>query len=140
MPSIFFDENGNATTFVLTDNLPDSYPISYDEFMRCSDIRFWKLDPVTQEPILKDASEVEAEEFYISPDQFIQELNKMFSPLELESLFTRFQTFTSFLQINDFNSLKSVLNDKVANNIITQEEYLKINTTFKKFKLDLDNL
>ena len=141
MASMFFDENGNAVTFIINENEPGSYPIELEEFGNYPDISLWCLDSSTQLPRLKTAQELElTAERNFDNYKFMQALSVAFDPLELESFNQRFQTFNSYTMIENWPAIKQVLNNKIDNNIITIDEYDKLNNVFKQFGIDLNTL
>jgi hypothetical protein len=142
MPSMFFDESGKATTFIINDNMNGSFPITMDEFNAHPDIHLWCLDSATQKPRLKTQAELDAEKTPVPFNQvaFLRQLATEFTPLEMESLAQKFQTFRDYLTFENWPAIKQILSDKIANNIISQEEYTRLNGVFKQFGVDLDTI
>ena len=142
MPSMFFDATGKATTFIINDNVPDSFPVTLDDFNAHPDIHLWCLDPSSQSPRLKTQTELDVEKTPTPFNQinFLRQLAIEFNPLEMEALAQKFQTFRDYLMFENWSAIKHILNDKITNNVISQNEYTRLNSVFKQFNVDLDTI
>jgi hypothetical protein len=144
MPSMFFDNTGNASGYIINDNVEGSYPVSIEDFNANPDVKLWFLDTGNRLPRLKTAGELAADALaekagFFDNINFLLALGKEFTPLEMESLAQRFQTFRDYIGFQNWPAIKAILTDKITNNIITPAEYTRLNNVFKKFNVNLDS-